>query len=202
GIGRDTITSYGGRDTLVGDASADELNILHAPLGKVTLQGGAGADTLTVAALRRGTCVHAVGGGGADTLLPSVAPDAKHARVDVDLKRGGFGVRFRDRTCGFVDSVEDVELVNPFTDGAGPRWNVGGTGADETVTLMGGASVFASMAGGDDRVTGSSGNDNLKGGPGDDRLFGGGGKDVANGGPGTDVCRKVEFRKGCEVPAS
>jgi Ca2+-binding RTX toxin-like protein len=75
-----------------------------------------------------------------------------------------------------------------------------GTSADETVVLRGGASVFASMAGGDDRVSASVGNDNLKGGPGDDRLFGGEGQDVANGGPGTDTCRQVETRKGCEVP--
>ena len=56
--------------------------------------------------------------------------------------------------------------------------------------LDGGASVFASMAGGDDRVRGGAGDDNLKGGPGDDRLFGGAGNDVANGGPGTDTCRR------------
>jgi Ca2+-binding RTX toxin-like protein len=68
-----------------------------------------------------------------------------------------------------------------------------GTAADETVLLSGGGSVFASMAGGNDRDTGSLGNDNLKGGAG---------KDVANGGPGTDTCRRVEFKKACELPAS
>jgi Ca2+-binding RTX toxin-like protein len=201
GVGRDKLVSYGGQDKLAGDASADELALVHPPLGKVTAQGGPGADTLTVAGLRRGVCVHAVGGGGNDVLLPSVAPVARQARVDVDLKQGGFGIRFRDRTCGFVASVEDMTMENPFTTPAGPRWHVVGTAADESVLLLGGASVFASMAGGEDRVTGSSGDDNLKGGPGDDRLFGGGGKDVANGGPGTDSCRKVEFRKQCEVPA-
>jgi Ca2+-binding RTX toxin-like protein len=201
GVGRDTLVSYGGRDKLSGDASADQLTLVHPPVGKVTVQGGPGADTLTVAGLRRGVCVNAVGGGGVDQLLPSVAPVARGARVDVDFKAGGFGVRFRDRVCGFVASVEDLMMDNPFTTPDGPRWHVVGTAADESVLLTGGASVFASMAGGDDRVTGSSGDDNLKGGPGDDRLFGGGGKDVANGGPGNDSCRKVEFRKGCEVPA-
>jgi Ca2+-binding RTX toxin-like protein len=200
GVGRDTITSYGGHDTLSGDASADVLTVPLTPAGKVTLQGGPGADTLNVAGLRRGACVHAVGGGGADRLLPSPAPDAARGRIDVDLKRGDFGVLVRNRTCGFVASVEEVSMVG-FSDGSGPRWRVHGTNADETISLGLGGSLFASMSGGDDRVTGSSGNDNLKGGPGDDRLFGGGGKDVANGGPGTDTCRKVEFRKGCEVPA-
>ena len=80
------------------------------------------------------------------------------------------------------------------------RWLVSGTSADETVLMRDGGSVLASMAGGDDRVSGSSGNDNLKGGPGDDRLSGNGGKDSANGGPGTDVCRKVDFRTKCEIP--
>jgi Ca2+-binding RTX toxin-like protein len=201
GVGRDELVSYGGRDRLSGDASADRLTVANPPLGKVRVQGGPGSDTLTVAGLRRGVCVNAVGGGGNDQLLPSVAPVARQARVDVDLKGGGFGVRFRDQVCGFVASVEDMTMENPFDTSEGPRWHVLGTSADESVLLVGGASVFASMAGGDDRVTGSSGEDNLKGGPGDDRLFGGGGRDVANGGPGNDSCRKVEFRKACEVPA-
>jgi Ca2+-binding RTX toxin-like protein len=201
GIGRDSLVSYGGRDTLAGDASADELTIVHAPLGKATAQGGPGADTLSVGGLRRGACVNAVGGAGIDQLLSTVAAAARSARVDIHLKDGGFGVRVRDEACGFVASVEDLTMDNPFDTAAGPRWHVLGTGADESVLLTGGASVFASMAGGEDRVTGSSGDDNLKGGPANDRLFGGSGKDVANGGPGTDTCRKVEFRKACEVPA-
>jgi Ca2+-binding RTX toxin-like protein len=201
GVGRDELVSYGGRDRLAGDASADVLTMMQAPLGKVTLQGGPGSDTFAVGGLRRGACVNVSGGGGADALLPSVAAVARQARVDVDLKQGGFGVRYRDRVCGFVASVEDLTMENPFDTPDGPRWHVVGTSADESVVLKQGASIWASMAGGDDRVRGSVGNDNLKGGPGDDRLFGGGGKDTANGGPGTDTCRKVTFRKGCEVPA-
>ena len=201
GVGRDELVSYGGRDQLVGDASADLITVVHASLGRTTVQGGPGADTFVVAGLRRGVCINVVGGGGSDELLPSVAPVAREARVDVDLKQGGFGVRFRNEVCGFVDSVEDLTMENPFDTPEGPRWHVVGTSVDENVVLKAGASVFASMAGGDDRVRGSVGNDNLKGGPGDDRLFGGGGNDTANGGPGNDVCRKVTFRKGCEVPA-
>jgi Ca2+-binding RTX toxin-like protein len=200
GIGRDSLTSYGGLDRLVGDASADELDVLHAPHGKVTMQGGPGADTLTVDGLRPAACVHAVGGAGVDLLLPTVAPEARGARVEVDLKKGDFGVTVRREVCGFVASVEELTMVNPFQNGDGPRWHVVGSGADETVLLRHGASVWASMAGGDDRVNGSSGDDNLKGGPGDDRLFGGGGDNVANGGPGTDTCRKVDFRRACEIP--
>ena len=76
-----------------------------------------------------------------------------------------------------------------------------GTGVGESVVLRHGGSVLATMGAGRDQVVGSSGNDNLKGGPGKDKLFGGGGKDVAIGGPGTDTCRKVEFKRGCEIPA-
>ena len=201
GIGRDTLTSYGGRDRLAGDAAADELIAPHAPLGKLTLQGGLGSDILTVGGLRGGACVNAVGGGGADELLPSVASEARTARVDVDLKRGEFGVRVRQAVCGFVASVEDLIMVNQFTGADGPRWHVRGTGVDETVLLRKGASIWASMAGGDDRVSGNSGDDNLRGGPGDDRLYGGGGHNIANGGNGTDTCRKVAFKKQCELPA-
>ncbi len=200
GIGRDTITSYGGHDKLEGDASADELTVIRPPDGAVTVEGGPGADLVTVYAMRREACVSVTGGSGKDLLVPYVAPIAKHAHVDVDLKEGGFGVRFREETCGFIAAVEELSMAG-FPDETGPRWRVVGTAADETVLLSGGGSVFASMAGGNDRVTGSLGNDNLKGGAGDDRLFGGAGKDVANGGPGTDTCRKVEFKKACELPA-
>ena len=73
GVGRDSLVSYGGRDALAGDASADELTIMHAPIGKAAAHGGPGADTLTVGGLRRGACVNAVGGAGSDQLLPTVA---------------------------------------------------------------------------------------------------------------------------------
>ena len=164
------------------------------------MQGGLGSDVLTVGGLRRGACVNAVGGGGADELLPSVATDAREERVDIDLKRGEFGVRVGQAVCGFVASVEDLTMVNPFTGPDGPRWHVRGTTADETVVLRKGASIWASMAGGDDRVPASAGDDNLKGGPGDDRLYGGGGHNIANGGDGTDTCRKVAFKRQCELP--
>ncbi len=97
--------------------------------------------------------------------------------------------------------VETLTLDNEFGTAQRLRWFVRGTSAVETVVLRHGGSVLATMAGGDDRVVGSSGDDNLKGGPGDDRLFGGSGKDIAIGGPGTDTCRKVEFKKGCELPS-
>jgi Ca2+-binding RTX toxin-like protein len=200
GIGRDTLTSYGGHDRLEGGFSADALTVEHAPLGKVSVQGGPGGDTLTVDAMQRGSCVNAVGGDGPDELVPTLTGAASDAKVDIDLKEGGFGVRVRNRACGFVDSIEALTLVNASA-GDGPRWVVSGTSADETVVLEQGGSVLASMAGGDDQVVGSSGDDNLKGGPGDDRLFGDGGHDVANGGPGTDTCRKVEYKTRCEVPA-
>jgi Ca2+-binding RTX toxin-like protein len=201
GVGRDELTSYGGRDRLVGDASADVLTVLHAPQGKVTMQGGPGSDTLTVAGMHRSSCVNVVGGGGTDELLPSVAADARGERVDVDLDRSRFGIRIHRRTCGFIASVEDLTMLNPFDTPEGPRWHVVGTSSDESVVLKQGASIFAAMKGGDDRVRASVGNDTLRGGPGNDRLYGGGGTDRADGGPGLDTCRKVTVRKGCEVPA-
>ena len=76
-----------------------------------------------------------------------------------------------------------------------------GTGVDETVVLRHGGSVLATMAGrsrpGDRAAPATT---TSRAAPASDRLFGGGGKDVAIGGPGTDTCRKVEFKKGCELP--
>ena len=133
GIGRDTITSYGGHDRLQGDAAADQLTLMQAPLGKATVQGGPGADTLAVGGLRRGVCPRVVGGGGTDDLFPYALPSARGARIDINLKNGGFGVRFRDRTCGFVASVENLTMEPQLFREVRPRWHVVGTGADESV---------------------------------------------------------------------
>ena len=114
---------------------------------------------------RRGACVNVVGGGGADELLPSVASEARTARVDVDLKRGEFGVRVRQAVLRLRRLGGGPDMVNQFTGADGPRWHVRGTGVDETVLLRKGASIWASMAGGDDRVSGNSGRRQPQGRP-------------------------------------
>jgi Ca2+-binding RTX toxin-like protein len=202
GVGRDTITSYGGHDRLVGDASADTITVVHASAGATEVVGGAGADLLTVSALQRGSCVKVDGGAGTDELVPTVTRQVRRGKVDADLRSGPFGVRVRGRDgCGSARSVESLAIDNAFGSAQRLRWFVEGSDAGEHVVLRHGGSVRAVMHGGRDQVIGSGGDDTLKGGPGSDRLFGGGGKDVAIGGPGNDTCRKVEFRKGCEVPA-
>jgi Ca2+-binding RTX toxin-like protein len=202
GIGRDELTSYGGHDELDGGSSADLLTVERAPGGRLKLVGGRGGDLLTVMDLEKGSCVTADGGAGDDELVPTVAGRVHRGKVDVDLLVGAFGLRGSGGDgCGIVREVESLTVDNQFGEAQRLRWFVRGTSADETVVLRHGGSVRATMAGGDDRVTASSGNDTLKGGPGDDRLFGGDGKDVAMGGNGTDMCRHVEFRKGCELPA-
>jgi len=202
GIGRDVITSYGGRDDLAGGSSADLLSVVHASPGTTSLGGGPGADVLTVGALVVSSCVLAEGGSGLDELVPTVSGQVRKGKVDADLRAGAFGLRGSGGDgCGSVGSIESLTLDNPFGEAQRLRWFVLGTGVGESVVLRHGGSVLATMGAGRDQVVGSSGNDNLKGGPGKDRLFGGGGKDVAIGGPGTDTCRKVEFKRGCELPA-
>jgi Ca2+-binding RTX toxin-like protein len=200
GIGRDELTSYAGHDRLEGDASADVLTVVKAPLNRLDMRGGPGADLFVLGDLGLADCPVVVGGGGVDELRPTVQQRLARGKADVDLRDGTFGLRRRDAACGFIDSVETLTLDNAYGAAQRVRWLVHGTAADETVTLTNGGSVFASMAGGDDQVVGSSGDDNLKGGSGDDRLFGGGGHDVADGGPGTDTCRRVEFKQRCEIP--
>jgi Ca2+-binding RTX toxin-like protein len=203
GVGRDTLTSYGGHDRLVGDSSADTISVVHAAAGATEVVGGPGGDLLTVSALQSGSCVKVDGGAGGDELVPTVTRQVHRGKVDADLRSGPFGVRVRGRDgCGSARSVETLTIDNAFGSAQRLRWFVEGSDVGEYVLLRHGGSVRAVMHGGRDQVIGSGGDDTLKGGPGGDRLFGGAGKDVAIGGPGNDTCRKVEFRKGCEVPAS
>ena len=153
-------------------------------------------------ALLAASCVLVEGGAGLDELVPTVSGQIRRGKVDADLRAGAFGVRGSGGDgCGSVGSIENLTLDNPFGEAQRLRWFVLGTGVGESVVLRHGGSVLATMGAGRDQVVGSSGNDNLKGGPGKDKLFGGGGKDIAIGGPGTDTCRKVEFKRGCELPA-
>ena len=200
GVGRDTITSYGGHDRLVGDASADILTVgARAGRSRPSWSAAPARTSSRWRAMLPGSCVKVDGGAGTDELVPTVTQRVRRGRMDADLRAGPFGVRGRARDgCGSARSIERLVLDNAFGSAQRLRWFVDGTDRGEYVPLRHGGSVRAVMHGGRDRVIGSSGDDTLKGGPGSDRLFGGGGKDVAIGGPGHDICRKVEFRKGCE----
>ena len=64
--------------------------------------------------------------------------------------------------------------------------NVGGTAADETFNVMGGADSINGGAG-NDTLNGGAGNDTLNGQTGNDLINGNGGDDILNGGAGNDT---------------
>ena len=133
---------------------------------------------------------------GADSIFGLGGNDIIRSRLGADSLFGGDDID----TASYVDSAVAVQ-VNLLTDVATGGWAEGDV-FDSIENVTGSAHDDFLVGNGFDNVLrGLQDNDNLKGGPGKDKLFGGGGKDIAIGGPGTDTCRKVEFKRGCELPA-
>ena len=184
GIGRDTLTSYGGRD----DARRRLVrrrcsrSCTRSP-GTAYLGGRSGrrrADGRRAAG--RGRASTPSGGAGDDELVPTVSGQVRKGKVDVDLRAGAFGVRGRGGDgCGFgrrrSRRSRSTTPSGTRSGCAGSCWAPGPTRPWCSATA---AACWRPMARRRDQVIGSSGNDNLKGGPGNDQLFGGGGKDVAD----------------------
>ena len=179
-------------DTMIGDASANELDgrggddilfggeggdILDGDGGNDTLDGGAGNDEL-------------YGNAGIDNLLGGSGDDDLKGDEDADRLDGGDGI---DRAL-YWDSPEAVIIDLLAGTGLGGDAqgdtlvdieNVQGSGFDDMLIGDGGANALYGRDG-DDTLQGGSGNDNLHGDDGIDRLLGGSGNDDLKGDEGAD----------------
>lgn len=148
-LGNDTITSWGGEDTLLGGQGADEVHggdggdLLNGNSGEDTVDGGLGADTV-----RGGQGADFFyGAPGADQLYGDLGDDTLHGGNDADLLLG--------------DAGDDILTGNRGADTVD-----GGAGAD---TLRGGQSADVLSGGvGDDQFWGDLGDDTMTGGEGAD----------------------------------
>ena len=156
-IGIENVTTGAGRDTLIGNDSA---NVLDGGLGNDLLSGLGGSDIL-------------LGGGGNDTLSGGFGDDVQDGGgLDTALYIGSavavtvnLVLTGPQNTGHGVDTLNGIENV---TSGAGRDTLIGNEDAN---LLNSGLS--------NDTLLGAGGDDTLNGGYGDDRLDGGNGVDTA-----------------------
>ncbi|MCA3015308.1 MAG: hypothetical protein INH41_23215 [Myxococcaceae bacterium] len=206
-VERITLSGAGGADVLSGSglhpawARSSHFTTGLATTRAVTLEGGAGDDSLTGGdgddVLR--------GGADADTLVGSAGADATSGEAgdDVflegaaangaDVLNGGTGtdtVRYADRTNAVTVTVGSGANDGEPAEGDDVRDDVevvlGTPGADTlTCTVTTGCTLRGGA--GDDTLTGNAGADTLEGEAGDDVVRPGAGADSVTGGDGTDT---------------
>ena len=162
--------SFSGIEWVIGGAGDDTINFGATTIFSMTLEGGAGADSLITGT---GGGVF-LGGTGNDTLSGG-------SWIDVADYRANTGSQMLDLTAtggadglGGTDSFISIERV------------IGGAGADTIDFGAVTAAVTLEGAAGHDRLTGGTANDMLLGGTDDDTLFGGEGADTLLGDAGDD----------------
>jgi Ca2+-binding RTX toxin-like protein/subtilisin-like proprotein convertase family protein len=182
GTGSDTLIGSDGNDWLIGGDGSD------------LVQGGAGNDVLVIDA--QDQQAHIDGGAGIDTVIVAAdeAVSLNLATANVEVVYGGTGNDI------FVGGGAD----NYFIDGgAGDDFIVGGS-ADDVLSGGDGDDIIDGGAGndllrggrgddllsggdGDDVLDGGAGSDTVQGGAGNDVIVASGGRDEVDGGAGTDI---------------
>lgn len=149
----------------------DAITVTSTATLRLTLLGGAGADTID-------------GGDGNETILGHTGDDRIHAGSGDDRVAGGAGrdyidgYRGHDRLAGGAgdDVVYGLSGADRISGGVGRDYLEGGTGAD----VIDGGDGADILSGGRDR-------DVLRGGSGQDHLYAGPGRDTVAGGTGNDT---------------
>ena len=147
--------------------------------GQQTIQGGAGADTVTGGGgqtyLRGGAGNDVINGGaGFDDANGNIGNDTIHGNGGDDWSVGG-----KDNDQLFGDAGADVVWGNLGNDTCD-----GGDGADQ---VRGGQ--------GNDSVSGGAGNDYVSGDRGDDTISGGAGADLFHGSQDAGIDRVLDFHQ-------
>jgi len=148
-----------------------------ASLKSITIQGGAGNDSITIspnANLPSSISVKLVGGAGNDTLTGGNGAETLDGGDGNDNLFGGGG----------NDALSGGAGDDNINAGSGNDYANGGSGND---TIVGGDGSDRVVGGdGEDTIDGGGGNDYIDGGSGDDALHGGVGKDTISSGLGSD----------------
>lgn len=145
--------------------------------GNHLIDGGAGADVITVLAGSEGN-LHLVGGAGNDVIDGSASSDG------VLVIEGGAGT---DVLTGsdIADRIYGFSVAGSADDGAD---TIDAGDGNDYVNGNGGADVIDGGVG-NDRLFGGSGNDTIDGGDQNDSINGNKGEDLIDGGDGNDTLR-------------
>jgi Ca2+-binding RTX toxin-like protein len=205
-VGRVTVTE--GSSTLVIDSSISIVNVngqagtdmitvgdlSDVRLSALTVDGGAGPDTIDATGLISGIVrVQLRGGVGNDTITGGTSGDSLFGDAGDDSIDGGAG---NDSIQGGDgnDVINTQDGDDTADGGAGNDSVTGGLGNDslggglDDDTLVGNEGDDTLRGGfGDDNLNGNSGNDSLDGSFGRDSISGGSGDDVADGGRDADL---------------
>ena len=201
----DTDVTVAGAEVLIADGGAgdDTIDLTATAFATITLNGGAGADTLI-----GGVAADNIDGGpGVDHLVGNAGKDNLRGGPDHDVLHGGRGndeyiTAWNGQTSGLPVAGLSIDLRHAAI--ANDGWNasdtvrsieaVQGTRFGDRITGTGRAEWFEG-AGGNDTLRGQGGNDVLLGDEGRDALAGGDGVDFCNGGAGANdtasACEQV-----------
>lgn len=212
--GADTITSNGGADTITGDTGNDAITLTDLATGNLSINGGAGNDTVTILSSTGSTNSDTIKGGADTDILKLVASAAFTTSFLVDgfetIKVGDtdtaasltqtytldfYGVDFAGDGAGVYGAVAIdasalttghlVTNLSTSTTPTDPASITGGAGAD-TIFGGSGADTISGGQGADVIGGGSGGADSITGGAGNDTIDGGNGADTIDGGAGND----------------
>jgi Ca2+-binding RTX toxin-like protein len=190
-----SIQALGGADTFAGATGVADR------LPDVTVDGGAGTDTLTGGdgddTLIGGPDADTLSGGDGDDRFLATPADAAGSTDAIDGGPGSdtlwvTGTDARDVFQAFPPGVAQVSVSHQASGvtitATAERVAIDALGGDDEVSVPGpGVAVDVRGGDGDDLLTGGDVGDRLDGGPGDDALSGLGGADTLLGGPGADT---------------
>lgn len=177
-----------------GDDSISVGDISSVVLSTLTINGDAGADTITAAASTPGSLRLVMNGGvGEDSIFGGSGNETISGGEDDDVLSGGGGNDLISGDAG-ADMIGGEDGNDTISGGDGNDAITGGNGDDsvsagnDNDTVDGGAGDDTIRGQfGDDNLIGSFGNDSIDGGLGADNVIGGAGNDRLDGGRNDDV---------------
>lgn len=192
------IVDFDIKDVAVNLDNGDDLvtigDVSSVVLSTLTINGDAGADTITAASSTPGSLRLVMNGGvGEDTIFGGSGNETINGGEDDDLLSGGGGSDLISGDAG-ADMIGGEDGNDTISGGDGNDSITGGNGDDsvsagnDNDTVDGGAGDDTIRGQfGDDNLIGSFGNDSIDGGLGADNVIGGSGNDRLDGGRNNDV---------------
>ena len=207
--GTDVFVVSDGRDTLVGGAGFDildlsfafeaqQVNLTSSRANRGLTEGQTHLEIEGILGSRFsdqliGNAAHnwLDGGGGNDRLVGAAGNDSLHGSLGNDFLYGGDGADLLDGGAGVDHAGYSSATTGVLADLAQPSANLGEAAGDRYVGIeaLEGSDHADTLRGDaqDNQIFGGNGDDRLEGRDGNDAVFGGNGNDTLFGGAGADT---------------